>query len=649
MKNASSESESEYEESSSSDESYSKSESDSEETRSDELIQRQQKTKPNPARAPYTRICCWVSFRIRFTPFVKIRFGLKQQEKESRDSKRAKKPNEDAPIGSSENEQNAILLGSTIVSLGRDDSGNLIVDGPPITESQPSIHSVPEPPQQPAPQEEQPLQQPPDHEEQPSQQPHTEEEIIDISSSSEDEHEPTPFIPLIPKAEEEQPHEEEHPEENNPSADEEQRPEGEGRPVQNQSIVEVIPIYPTQEVIDISSSDDETEPTPIPVLIPKSEVDHVNSPRAKSITEVLLSMSQDHPTHSEPDDAPLFDLGIDYGKEPPPIQEERLLTTQLISEIEELDELIKEKENQFQTPQPTQRLNIRNELHDRVTIWAMVPTGDNEYESIFKLSGPKFLEAIRYQFISMRPEQYIDIQVVSIMCHTLNMEQSERFQKQVYCVPPEILTRMLGTHGHNWMDKKKRKPHDIGTMKNHEEYKGYLDKDRLLTHRFLFAPVLFSKHSSLYVLDVAEKELFVLDSKNIKSPGDERTEVNRFASNILDQLLRWAGGSSMFKKGTHSLLAKYINVPGQPNEHDYGVYIMKWMEFIDPTVLKECSSSNKEYNIETWTEPKLDEFRKDIVAKIMLSESNAWRMETMRKANGMRNTRPAVVLRNPYL
>ncbi|MED6112085.1 hypothetical protein PIB30_058532 [Stylosanthes scabra] len=100
-------------------------------------------------------------------------------------------------------------------------------------------------------------------------------------------------------------------------------------------------------------------------------------------------------------------------------------------------------------------------------------------------------------------------------------------------------------------------------------------------------------------------------------------------------MLRWAGASSMFKKGTHSLLPKYINIPRQPNEHDCGVYVMKWMELIDPTVLKDCSTDNKEYNIETWTEPKLDEFRKDIVAKIMLSESNAWRMETMRKANRM--------------
>ncbi|MED6195089.1 hypothetical protein PIB30_034740 [Stylosanthes scabra] len=156
-----------YEESSSSDESYSESESDSEQTRSDELIQRQQKTKPNPARGERrskqkhemnaNEEMLQQNEEPTLAKAVKGIKKRKQQEKESRDSKKAKKPNEDVPIGSSENEQNAILLGSAIVSLGRDDSGNLIVDGPPITESQPSIHPVPEPSQQPATQEEQPL------------------------------------------------------------------------------------------------------------------------------------------------------------------------------------------------------------------------------------------------------------------------------------------------------------------------------------------------------------------------------------------------------------------------------------------------------------------------------------------------------------
>ncbi|MED6154001.1 hypothetical protein PIB30_107764, partial [Stylosanthes scabra] len=93
----------------------------------------------------------------------------------------------------------------------------------------------------------------------------------------------------------------------------------------------------------------------------------------------------------------------------------------------------------------------------------------------------------------------------------------------------------------------------------------------------LFAPVLYSEHWWMYVLDVVQREIFVLDSKNIVSCSDERTSLNKFASNILDQMLKWAGAPSKFKKGIHSLLPRYINIPGQPNEFDCAVFVMKWM------------------------------------------------------------------------
>ncbi|MED6128390.1 hypothetical protein PIB30_097304, partial [Stylosanthes scabra] len=182
------------------------------------------------------------------------------------------------------------MLGSATVSLGRDDSGNLIIDGPPIIASQPLIHLNLL-----------------------SKKNNHLSNLIRKKKSltflnSEDEHEPTPsrvFFPLIPKAEEEQPQQEEKlpqlpqhlQEEENPPADKEQHLESEGRPTQTQSVVEVIPTYPTQDVIDISlSSDDENEPTLIQILIPKAEVDPVSFPRTKSITDILLIMSQEHPT-----------------------------------------------------------------------------------------------------------------------------------------------------------------------------------------------------------------------------------------------------------------------------------------------------------------------------------------------------------------
>ncbi|MED6150572.1 hypothetical protein PIB30_073649 [Stylosanthes scabra] len=157
---------------------------------------------------------------------------------------------------------------------------------------------------------------------------------------------------------------------------------------------------------------------------------------------------------------------------------------------------------------------------------------------------------------------------------------------------------MFATHNHNWMDKKKRRPHEISSLMNHTEFLAYLDREKLNSHRFLFAPVLYSEHWWLYVLDKSKQQMFVLDSKNITSPLSERTDLNKLASNILNQLLKWAGAPSILKKGSLSLLPTYINIPQQPNDFDCAFFVMKWMEMIDPTILAGYCT----YNIEQWTE-----------------------------------------------
>ncbi|MED6220091.1 hypothetical protein PIB30_041558 [Stylosanthes scabra] len=168
----------------------------------------------------------------------------------------------------------------------------------------------------------------------------------------------------------------------------------------------------------------------------------------------------------------------------------------------------------------------------------------------------------------------------------------------------DVAVRMFEKHGQSWMDIEKNRPHDIASLVNHQEYMVYLDKNKLLTHRFLFAPILFSEHWWLYVQDVEKRDFFVLDSKNIVSPSDERSTMNRFASNILDQMRIWAGAPSIFNEGSCSLLPRYVNIPRQPNETDCGVFVMKWMELIDPTGLAACCEANKGYNIEKWGEPQ---------------------------------------------
>ncbi|MED6173858.1 hypothetical protein PIB30_063604 [Stylosanthes scabra] len=163
----------------------------------------------------------------------------------------------------------------------------------------------------------------------------------------------------------------------------EQRPPQEEEPA-SQSVVEAVPVFPTQEVIDISSGfDDDNEPQPQPIKL-------------------------------------LLELGI-----------------------------FNAPWNTRSTPQPTQA--IEDDFDERVATWATVPKGGNDYEPVFRLLGPQILEAIRYQFMSMAPKSYIDIGIVRLMCHVLNREEGDRYEKLVYCLPPEILQRMFFTHDHNWM------------------------------------------------------------------------------------------------------------------------------------------------------------------------------------------------------
>ncbi|MED6216698.1 hypothetical protein PIB30_010138 [Stylosanthes scabra] len=102
---------------------------------------------------------------------------------------------------------------------------------------------------------------------------------------------------------------------------------------------------------------------------------------------------------------------------------------------------------------------------------------------------------------------------------------------------------MFEKYEQEWMDVEKR-PHSITTLVNHKEYISYLDKKRLMLE----------------------------DLKAIH-----------------------------IQQGENALEPMYINIPQQPNQYDCGVYVMKWMELLDPNVLKACYERTKEHNIQPWT------------------------------------------------
>ncbi|MED6201324.1 hypothetical protein PIB30_093785 [Stylosanthes scabra] len=197
----------------------------SEDTRSQELVQRKSRAEPNAAQ-------------------------------EERRSKRRHESNDatEAQSGLQQGEDNTLAETMRRIRKRKNEEKeerNKKKKKQPHTKSPANVEPDHEPPQQPhqLEQEETPIQQP----EPQSQQQPPQDDVIDLSSCSDDKQPPHhmdvvhPLVPKVEKLQKDQP----PPVLEQPS----------------QSVVEVVPIYPTQEVIDVSSSSEDERPP----LIPKTE------------------------------------------------------------------------------------------------------------------------------------------------------------------------------------------------------------------------------------------------------------------------------------------------------------------------------------------------------------------------------------------
>ncbi|MED6149534.1 hypothetical protein PIB30_063463 [Stylosanthes scabra] len=97
--------------------------------------------------------------------------------------------------------------------------------------------------------------------------------------------------------------------------------------------------------------------------------------------------------------------------------------------------------------------------------------------------------------------------------------------------------------------------------------------------------------------------------------------------------------------GSHSLLPKYVSVPKQPNEFDCEVYVLKYMEIVNPNDL-----AKRNFKILVWSKEQLEEFREQIVELILCDVDNEFHEMVMQVANPhARHPRPSRALQSPYI
>ncbi|KAL4330242.1 hypothetical protein AHAS_Ahas13G0380500 [Arachis hypogaea] len=89
--------------------------------------------------------------------------------------------------------------------------------------------------------------------------------------------------------------------------------------------------------------------------------------------------------------------------------------------------------------------------------------------------------------------------------------------------------------------------------------------------------------------------------------------------------------------------APYINISGQRTSYDYAIYVMKWLELIDPKNIKKTK-----YSWKNWRQDEVDHFRVEYALIILFDEMNQLRDKTIEECEAIRLFKPSAALLRPY-
>ncbi|RYR37777.1 hypothetical protein Ahy_A09g042665 [Arachis hypogaea] len=175
----------------------------------------------------------------------------------------------------------------------------------------------------------------------------------------------------------------------------------------------------------------------------------------------------------------------------------------------------------------------------------------------------------------------------------------KRFQEQVYCLPPDIV---------------------------------------------IFAHVCYSGHWWLWVIDTTKRRFHILDPLHKKAPSDERKQLNKFTGYVISRMRAYAGGEPLKKdEKEKEIKASYVNISGQKSTYDYAIYVMKWLELIEPENIKRGK-----YEWDNWKQDEVDHYRVEYALRILFSEMNKERDQAIRASNAIRLSKPSSILLSPF-
>ncbi|KAL4293032.1 hypothetical protein AHAS_Ahas18G0087500 [Arachis hypogaea] len=242
----------------------------------------------------------------------------------------------------------------------------------------------------------------------------------------------------------------------------------------------------------------------------------------------------------------------------------------------------------------------------------------DEFDNICRLQAQDIYTLSKFHLASLAPKMHIEAEIVSAMCFIVNQQNIQRFQEEVYCLPPDIVNMVLANHPEGvFLQPKNNKPFRV---EDYPMFIPFLDLQKLKSHRYIFTHVYHSHHWWLWISDTSKRKFYIVDLLHNKSPSDARTVVNTFVGYVISRI----------KDKDREIVAPYPHISGQKTSYDCAIYIMKWLEIFEPANIKR-----RKYDVE-------------YASRILFHDMNLDKDEAIRGSNAIRLSKPSSLLLSPY-
>ncbi|RYR24205.1 hypothetical protein Ahy_B02g057710 isoform C [Arachis hypogaea] len=459
--------------------------------------------------------------------------------------------------------------------------------------------------------------------------------------------------------------------------------------VREQTPSEALAIVPIQVFVPASQTTTETdfEPTPMlqiegttettpetpkqlqettPTVPPAPTKVHPDAEDAAAL--LMMARTASYVPKTDPG-VPSFSLGLtDSSQEGASTQETEMeKSPEAANLIEQLDSLVQriassatkgkntspqiqretggESSAKFETPRGLYQ--ITDDMKQKCYIWGTRLKEDadgntNEYEEMCTLIGQGEYILMRMHLASLQAKSDIESQIVSAVCLILNNKNEKRFQEQIYCLPPDIVCMALSDHPNGeFVSPKTKKEFRVEA---YPSFIPFIDRKKLTSHPYIFAPVCYAGHWWLWLINTRKRKCQILDPLHKIAPTDERKTINKFTGYVFSRLITYAGGKPLQKgEREKEIKSPYVKISGQKTSYDCAVYVMKWMEIIEPENIKKGK-----YQWDNWPQEEVDHYRVEYASRILFSEMNTQRDQAIRESSAIRLSKPSSILLSPF-